>query len=148
MTREWLRSMAPLPRQVVTSMGSISGVRPTATESEKSRASTQSPLVTPEMTKTTGSMMSMRRMSRRLVDLIPTSNEVSRLRPTSVPVASPNIVRAPVAATVFFSSWTNRSTPETSTMAPMMSGVERSRSVPVAKTQSVRTETMAMKIRM
>ena len=52
------------------------------------------------------------------------------------------------AATVLFSSWTNRSTPETSTMAPMMSGVERSRSVPVAKTQSVRTETMAMKIRM
>ena len=196
-------------------------------------------------------------MSRRLVDLMPVSKEVSRLRPTSVPVASPNIVRAPVdtttpralpeitvepmkarssrsvsarpmavpssassarfsigsdspvsdawltkrsraakmrrsagtmspderwmtspttissmgvslppspsrstsavdstisarasAATVLFSSWTKRRTPETSTIAPMISGVERSRSVPVAKTQSVRTEIAAMKMRM
>ena len=52
------------------------------------------------------------------------------------------------AATVLFSSWTKRRTPETSTIAPMMSGVERSRSVPVGKTQSVRTEIAAMKMRM
>ena len=114
-----LRSTAPLPRQVVTSMGSISGVSPTATDSEKSSAETQSPLVTPEITKTMGSMTTMRRMSRRLVDLMPASKEVSRLRPVSVPVASPNIVRAPVATT------TPRALPEI-TVEPMKAMSSRS----------------------
>ena len=81
-------------------MGSISGVSPTATESEKSRAASQSPFVMPETRSTTGSMTAMRRMSRRLVELMPSSNAVWRLRPASVPVASPNMVRAPVATTM------------------------------------------------
>ena len=49
-------------------MGSISGVRPTATDSEKSSAASQSPLVMPQITSTMGSMMAMRCMSRRLVE--------------------------------------------------------------------------------
>lgn len=121
LTMTWWRerSTAPLPRQVVTSMGSISGVSPTATDSEKSSAETQSPFVAPETTNTTGSMASMRRMSRRLVDLMPASNEVSRLRPASVPVASPNIVRAPVATTM------PRALPEM-TVEPMNARLSRS----------------------
>ena len=102
-------------------MGSISGVRPTATDSEKRSAETQSPLVAPEMTNTNGSMTAMRRMSRRLADLMPASKAVSRLRPTSVPVASPNMVRAPVATT------TPRALPEM-TVDPMKA--RSSRSVP------------------
>ena len=238
-------------------MGSISGVRPTATDSEKSRADSQSCLVRPEMTNTMGSTMSISLMSRRLVEPIPWSNDVLRLRPASVPAASPNMVRAPVATTtpralpemtvepmrarlgrsvkamaarsqpasstgrfstgsdspvkdawltkrsraakmrrsagttspedrwmtspttiwsmgvslppspsrstsavdstiwardsaavVLFSSWTKRSTPETSTMMPMMMGVERSRSAAETKIQSVRTEIKAIKTRM
>src|ERR1039458_10519982 len=45
---------APLDRQTETIIGSISGVRPTATASEKKNASFQSCLVRPLMTKTSG----------------------------------------------------------------------------------------------
>ena len=46
--------IAPLARQVVTIIGSISGVRPTATEMANRNASSQSPLVRPLMKNTTG----------------------------------------------------------------------------------------------
>ena len=49
-------AMAPLERQTATIMGSISGVSPTATARAKKNASFQSPLVSPLMTKTSGTM--------------------------------------------------------------------------------------------
>ena len=50
---------APLARQVVTIMGSISGVRPTAMLMAKSPASSQSPLVMPLITNTKGTITIM-----------------------------------------------------------------------------------------
>ena len=56
LTMTFLRliASAPLDRQTVTIIGSISGVRPTATATAKKNASPQSPLVSPLMTKTSG----------------------------------------------------------------------------------------------
>ena len=57
---------APLDRQTVTIIGSISGVSPTATASAKKNASRQLPFVTPLMTKTSGTITAMKRsMSTR-----------------------------------------------------------------------------------
>ena len=62
LTITFLRDMAsaPLDRQTVTIIGSISGVSPTATARAKKKASFQSPLVSPLMTKTRGTMTSMK----------------------------------------------------------------------------------------
>ena len=58
--------MAPRDRQTVTIIGSISGVMPTATAIAKKNASFQSsrvlPLVSPLITKTNGTMTSMKRI--------------------------------------------------------------------------------------
>src|SRR5437899_4701390 len=53
---------APLERQTETIIGSISGVRPTATAIEKKNASCQSCLVRPLMTNTSGTITSMKRI--------------------------------------------------------------------------------------
>ena len=52
---------APLDRQTVTIIGSISGVRPTATATAKKNACPQLPLVRPLMTNTSGTITSMKR---------------------------------------------------------------------------------------
>ena len=63
LTMTFLRliASAPLDRQTVTIIGSISGVRPTATATAKKKASPQLPLVRPLMTKTSGTMTRMKR---------------------------------------------------------------------------------------
>ena len=63
LTMTFLRPIAtaPLDRQTVTIIGSISGVRPTATATAKKNASPQLPLVRPLMTKTSGTITSMKR---------------------------------------------------------------------------------------
>ena len=66
MTFFWPRATAPLDRQTVTIMGSISGVSPTATATAKKKASVQLPLVSPLITKTRGTMTSIRRMSTQV----------------------------------------------------------------------------------
>ena len=50
---------APFARHTATIIGSISGVRPTATASAKKNASRQLPLVSPLMTNTIGTITSM-----------------------------------------------------------------------------------------
>jgi hypothetical protein len=55
--------IAQRARFVVTIIGSISGVMPTATLREKSKASTHDPLVSPLIQNTSGTMMAMNRRS-------------------------------------------------------------------------------------
>ena len=58
-----LMDTAPFARQVVTIIGSISGVRPTAMEMPNRKASSQSPFVMPLTRKTRGTMISIKRIS-------------------------------------------------------------------------------------
>ena len=74
---------APRARQVVTMTGSICGVMPTATEMENSSASSQSPLVRPHRTNTTGHMTSMNPTSTRETDATPASKLVEVGRESS-----------------------------------------------------------------
>ena len=74
--------MAPLDRHTVTIIGSISGVRPTATARAKKNASFQSPLVRPLMTKTSGTMTSMKRIISQVNWLTPLSKLVCTCWPT------------------------------------------------------------------
>ncbi len=67
---------APLDRHTVTIIGSISGVRPTATASAKKKACTQSPLVRPLMTKTSGTITNMKRSMSQVNCAIPRSKAV------------------------------------------------------------------------
>ena len=65
------RNTAPLASVEVTIMGSISGVRPTATARANSSASTQSPLVKPLMKNTSGAITNMKRISSQLTLFTP-----------------------------------------------------------------------------
>lgn len=80
---------APRARLAETTIGSISGVRPTATAMPKSSAWFQSPLVTPLMTKTMGTITSMKRISRKLTLRTPVSKLVSGRSPTREPAIEP-----------------------------------------------------------
>ena len=94
-----LMATAPLARQVVTIMGSISGVRPTATEMENSTACIQFPLVKPFMNSTTGTMMSIKRISTQETSFTPFSNVVlGGLLSRSLAIW-PSTVSAPTATT-------------------------------------------------
>jgi len=64
-------SIAPFARFTVTIMGSISGVRPTATATANSSASSQSCLVKPLMRKTMGTMTMMTRIINQVKRLMP-----------------------------------------------------------------------------
>ncbi len=66
-----LIASAPLARHTETIMGSISGVRPTATAIAKKNALSQSCFVKPLMKKTSGTMIAMKR----------SISQVKRLRP-------------------------------------------------------------------
>ena len=67
--------MAALPfaRQALITMGSISGVRPTATERANRKDSSQSPLVSPPAMNTTGTSTAMKRISTQAMELAPRS---------------------------------------------------------------------------
>ncbi len=67
---------APLAKQVVTNIGSISGVSPTATAKAKRLASIQSPFVKPLMNRTIGTITSIKRISTQETELTPFSNVV------------------------------------------------------------------------
>ncbi len=90
---------APRARQVVTSIGSISGVRPTATEIAKSTAFNQSPLVKPLINSTTGTMTSMKRMSTQETELMPFSKVVCVGLAERLFAMLPRSVSFPTAAT-------------------------------------------------
>ena len=69
-------AIAPLARFTVTIIGSISGVRPTATASANSSASSQSPLVSPLMRKTDGTITRMKRIISQVKRSMPLSKLV------------------------------------------------------------------------
>src|ERR1019366_7828885 len=83
---------APLDRQTDTIIGSISGVRPTATASEKKNASFQSCLVRPLMTKTSGTITAMKRIINQVNRLMPRSNAVSTCWPARLLATFPKYV--------------------------------------------------------
>ena len=67
---------APLAKLVVTIIGSISGVNPTATDSANSTASSQSPFVKPLINNTIGTITNIKRISSFETDCTPFSNPV------------------------------------------------------------------------
>ena len=88
---------APLDRQTETIIGSISGVRPTATASAKKNASFQSCLEMPLMTKTIGTITSMKESISQTNFFTPRSNAVSACWPARLLAILPKYVCAPVA---------------------------------------------------
>ena len=79
LTMTFLRDIAsaPLARLTVTIIGSISGVRPTATATANSNASSQLPLVRPLMRKTSGTITTMKRIISQVNRVMPLSKLVS-----------------------------------------------------------------------
>ena len=99
MTRSRLMRIAPFDRQTATTMGSISGVRPTATAIAKKNASRQLPLVKPLMRNTSGTMTTTNRRISHVKRSMPLSKAVggsSSVRELAVP---PRYVSWPVATT-------------------------------------------------
>lgn len=91
---------APRARFALTIIGSISGVRPTATASANVSALSQSPLVSPLIMNTTGTMTNMKRISSQLTLATPRSKLVSiRLWLTTLRASEPRYVSSPVATT-------------------------------------------------
>ncbi len=90
---------APRARLAVTTIGSISGVRPTATAIAKRKASFQPPLTNPFSRKTTGTMTNMNRISTQVTRLTPLSKLVGARWFTTLFASDPNCVRAPVRIT-------------------------------------------------
>ena len=90
-----LMDTAPLARQVVTIMGSISGVRPTAMEMPKRKASSQSPLVRPLMKKTRGTITSIKRISTQETAFTPLVKLVSTASPATEEAMEPKRVLSP-----------------------------------------------------
>jgi hypothetical protein len=89
MTRLRDIARAPLARLTVTIIGSISGVSPTATARANISASNQSPLVTPLMRKTLGTMTAMKRIISQVKRVTPLSKLVSACFRVSIPARSP-----------------------------------------------------------
>ena len=92
-----LISRAPLASEVVTIMGSISGVSPTATEMAKSSASIQLPLVKPFSSSTAGAITAIKRISSFVTPPIPLSKAVLGGLSPMVRAMEPNMVPAPTA---------------------------------------------------
>jgi hypothetical protein len=100
MTCRRAMATAPLARVLVTIIGSISGVSPTATDSANRKASSQLPWPQPLNSSTSGTITAISRSSRRLTWLMPASNWVgARSVPAAWPASVPKKVRAPVATT-------------------------------------------------
>ena len=92
-------AIAPLARLTVTIMGSISGVRPTATATANSSASNQLPLVRPLITKTRGAITKMKPSIIQVNRVMPLSKLVST-RCLAIALATrPKAVRGPVSTT-------------------------------------------------
>ncbi|OQC07796.1 MAG: hypothetical protein BWX79_01811 [Alphaproteobacteria bacterium ADurb.Bin100] len=70
------RNTAPRASVEVTIIGSISGVMPTAIDSANSIACSQSPLVKPLSSSTSGTMIAMKRISSQLTRFTPVWKEV------------------------------------------------------------------------
>ena len=80
-------------------IGSISGVRPTATEIANRKASSQSPFVRPLMKNTTGTMTSMKRINIQETALTPLVKFVSTASPATETAMDPNKVSSPTEIT-------------------------------------------------
>ena len=91
--------MAPLARQVVTIIGSISGVSPTAVEIPNKKASSQSCLVRPLIKNTNGTMTIMKRIKTQLTELTPLVKLVVTFSLATAPAIEPNIVSEPTSIT-------------------------------------------------
>ena len=91
-----LMATAPLARQVVTIIGSISGVRPTAMEMAKRNACSQSPLVTPLIKNTSGTITNIKRISTQDTEFTPLVKLVSTASPATAEAMEPNNVLSPV----------------------------------------------------
>ena len=92
-------AIAPLARLTVTIIGSISGVRPTATATANSSASSQSCLVKPLIKKTVGTITMMKRIISQVKRLMPWSKAVGTRRPAISSASCPKNVCAPVRTT-------------------------------------------------
>ena len=87
---------APLARLTVTIIGSISGVRPTATATANSSASSQSCLVRPLIRNTAGTITTMNLIISQVNRSMPWSKAVGTRRPAISSASCPKKVRAPV----------------------------------------------------
>src|SRR5574344_1752642 len=87
---------APLARQVVTIIGSISGVSPTATEIANKKASSQLFLVSPFIRKTTGTIIIINFISSHETVLTPLSKAVFPVLSDKEAATCPSIVLLPV----------------------------------------------------
>ena len=92
-------AIAPLARLTVTIIGSISGVRPTATATANNRASSQLPLVRPLITKTRGAITTMKPSISQVNRMMPLSKLVSTRRLAISLATRPKAVRGPVSTT-------------------------------------------------
>ena len=90
---------APLARFIVTSMGSISGVSPTATALANSSASSQSPLVRPLMMNTSGTITAMKRSISHVKRFSPKAKLLGPSASVIDCAMPPNTACAPVCTT-------------------------------------------------
>ncbi len=90
-------AMAPRDRHTETIIGSISGVRPTATASAKKKASIQLCFVRPLMRNTSGTMTSMKRIISQVNRATPLSKLVCTCWPTIARAMPPRYVLNPVS---------------------------------------------------
>src|SRR5438309_8892779 len=98
LTMTFLRDIdkAPLERQTETIMGSISGVKPTATAIAKKNACQKSCLVNQLINKTKGTITNMKRIMSQVKRLIPLSKAVSTGWPAMLFAMLPKKVCEPV----------------------------------------------------
>ena len=89
MTSFFAIASAPLARLMVTIIGSISGVSPTATATANISASSQLPLATPLMRNTSGTITAMNRIMSQAKRRTPLSKLVGTRCPTSDPARAP-----------------------------------------------------------
>ena len=92
-------AIAPLARLTVTIIGSISGVRPTATATANSSASSQLPLVRPLITNTSGAITTMKPSISQVNRVMPLSKLVSTRCLAMALATRPKAVRGPVSTT-------------------------------------------------
>src|SRR5262249_9142553 len=86
----------PFDKQTDTIIGNISGVRPTATASEKKNASFQSCFVNALITNTSGTITAIKRIINHVKRRTPRSNAVSICGPQRLLATLPKYVCAPV----------------------------------------------------
>ena len=97
-----LIAKAPFAREVVTIIGSISGVNPTAIEMANRAACIQLPLVKPLTKNTTGTIISIKRIRTHDTELTPFSKELLGGFVFSFFATSPIIVSFPTTTTIAF----------------------------------------------